>query len=497
MEVAMGRSNKTGKKRLMGVMFGILAIGLACTCNGFTEFTTTPTSVPQDFPTLAPQDLSTPVPLENPTPGSQTENILDPAGPWLIIQATDGLWAANQDGSNLVQLIQGEYWQTDLSQAIQPNGNQVVLLSASGDRYHNLALNLLSLPGGEIQKITDLTTSQTEPGSGAGPGDLAIEAVRAIADHPSYAWSPDGSKLAFIGVLDGPTADLYLYEPATNNIIRVSQDDAQNYWPSWSPDGKTILYFGADSFGTGAGYAMRGAWSANGDGSNATLLYVPSSSGEEIIGWNDDQTTVLDSWNPSCGRGLLRKYNLFSGQETYIQEGCFSNAATGKWSGSNSSAVMFSNEDGLFLLPAESSDPQKLSDNQVSAIRWDQTGNMFVVSFSNGSMTTFWGADGRQEDAPAEVQEVAMFGVIWGWTNQLGDLPGVWISGPGIDLGQIFDRPAYGPIWNMDDNTLFFFSASGTGSDLYRATFYSYFNDATPVAHLTGIVQGVGWVGLK
>jgi hypothetical protein len=66
-----------------------------------------------------------------------------------------------------------------------------------------------------------------------------------------------------------------------------------------------------------------------------------------------------------------------------------------------------------------------------------------------------------------------------------------------MDLGQIFNGPAYAPIWNFHDNTLFFFSGSGQGTDLYRATFSNYFNDTASVAHLTGTVQAVTWVGIK
>jgi hypothetical protein len=498
-------SRKVPRRGMQVVVFGVLAIGLACTCNGLTVIPRTPKSipqeppipVPQEIPTPVPQEFPTPVPQEFPTPGSQVIKGLDPTGPWLLISASDGLWAANPDGSNLVQLTQGEFWQGDLAGAIQPGGNQVVLLTSSGDRYHHLALNLLSLPDGRIQKITDLTTSLTEPGSGSGPGDTSIEAVRAIADNPSYAWSPDGTKLAFIGVMDGPTAELYLYDTTSNKVIRVSQDDAQNYWPSWSPDGKYILFFGADAFGTGAGFAMRGVWSVKGDGSNVIWLYVPTSSGEELVGWRDNQTAVLDSWNPSCGSGELRLYNIVTAQKTVIQEGCFSSAAAGKGVASESNAVMFGKDDGLYLLPADGVEPQKLSGNQVASIRWDQAGSMFVVKYNDGSMTTFYSADGSQEDAPAQVQDVTMFGIIWAWTNNDGESPGVWISGPGIDLGQIFSGPAYSPIWNFNDNTLFFFSGSESGTDLFRATFDNYYNDAASVAHCTGSVQGVSWVGIK
>jgi len=470
-------------------MFGVLAIGLACTCNGLTMIPRTPTATPKE--------PAAPVMKESPTPLPQVVEGLNPTGPWLVVSTTDGLWAANPDGSNLAQLTQGEFWQGDLAGAVQPGGNQVVLLTSEGDRYHQLRLSLLSLPDGRIQKITDLTNPQTELGGDASPGDTSIEGVRAIADKTSYAWSPDGTKLAFIGLMDGPTAELYLYDTALNKITRVSQDDAQNFWPSWSPDGENILFFGADSFGTGAGYAMKGVWSANGDGTNVTWLYIPTSSGEELIGWRDNETAILDSWNPSCGSGELRLYNILTGYETVVEEGCFRTAASGRWGGAKSNAVMFGKEDGLYLLPSDSSETQKLSDKQVESIRWDQAGYMFVVKYDDGSLSTYYSSDGQHEDAPAQAEEVSMFGIIWAWTNKYGEIPGVWISGPGINIGQIFNGQASAPIWNSDDNTLFFFSGSEIGTDLYRATFPNYYNDTTLVARLTGTIQGVTWAGNK
>ncbi|HEX7540681.1 MAG TPA: hypothetical protein VF352_01005, partial [Anaerolineales bacterium] len=207
---------------------------------------------------------------------------------------------------------------------------------------------------------------------------------------------------------------------------------------------------------------------------------------------------VLDSWNPICGPGALRLYNIVTAQKTVLQAGCVNAAAASEyWGDPNSNTVMFSKDDGLYLWSANGAELQKLSGNQVAWIRWDRVGSMFVVKYNDGSMTTLYSTEGNLfEDAPAQVQDVTMFGIIWAWTNYAGDLPGVWISGPGINLGQIFNGPAYAPIWNFD-NTLFFFSGSGQGTDLYRATFDNYYKDTASVAHLTGTVQGVTWVGRK
>jgi WD40-like Beta Propeller Repeat len=482
----MKPSGKESQKRLL-IAFAVLVIGLACMCNGL--------SIPLQSPTATPQVPATP------TKTQQVESALNSSGPWLLIATDGGLWVANPDGSNSTRIWQGNFWQADLTRAIQPGGNQVVLLTSESDQYHHLALNLLSLLDGHLQKITDLTTPQTEPGPDAGPGDTSLEAVRAIVETISFAWSPDGTKLAFVGVMDGPTAEVYLYDTETQAVRRVSQDDAQDFWPSWSPDGKHILFFGADGFGTGAGYAMNGVWTADGDGSNASLLYATSSSGEELVGWRDDQTAVLATWNMMCGPGNLRLYNIVSAAQTILQADCFNSAAVGLWNGSDPSRVMFSTSDGLYFLAGNSNQVQKVSDQSARSVRWDTPGYMFVVQFVDGSISTFYKGDAIDTyDAPftssSGIVDVTMYGLIWAWTDSGDELEGVWVTGPGIEVGQIFNQSARLPLWDLHNN-LVFFSGNEGRTNLYRVTFDAYYQDVTIAAQFNETVQEAAWVGVK
>jgi hypothetical protein len=494
--------------------FAFLAIGLACTCNGFSLFPTASTSPPQETPTLAPRLPPTSLPTV-PTP--YVSQGLNSTGPWLLISTSNGLWAGDPDGSNLIDLTQGitsgTKWVIDPSTAVQPGGNKVVLLTSHDDGYfllsHNqLAINLLSIPDGKIQKITDLTTPQTEPDPSTGPGDVKLDATIAIVEQqPSYAWSPDGSKLAFIGVLDGPTADVYLYNLATNQIARVSQDDTQDYSLSWSPDGNYLLFFGADSFGSGAGFTTKSVWVANGDGTNVKILFQPASNHEErLIGWRDNETAVLENWTQ--GSITLRLYNLRTRQETILgditSDTCAAVAVTTITTLSDPGAVLFCKSDGLYLLPSGQTQPRRLSERSFGAIHWIYEGAMFEVESSNGHLATYLanrslGDMAYYQDSPFEGMtpykepdgvNVGMYGAIWAWTAAGGDMAGAWITGPGLDVQQIYQGPANAPAWDLHNNLLFF-----AGSDLYRVTFDSHYTDAGPVGAVTGDVYGVVWVG--
>lgn len=481
--------NKKTTRRLIPLALMFLAIGLACTCNGFSLIST-PTSLPSQPATLPP------------TQTTQVQPALNLSGPWMIINTTDGLWAANPDGSGMLQLVAGNQWQSDFSRAIQPKGNLVVVITSGADHYHQLALNLLSLPDGSLQKITDLSNSQTEPALDEGPGSDAMEAMRAISEKPSYSWSPDGTKLAFIGAMDGPSADVYLYDLNTSSITRVSTDPAQDYWPSWSPDGKALLFFGADGFGSGAGYVMNGVWSADGDGSNVELLYHPTSSGEEMLGWRDNETAVLESWDPANGLSHLRLYNITTKKSASLQAGPVSGAVADAGNvvpSTDPGAVLFSQATGLTLLASNQTQPTQLSGSQVDSVRWIRDSSMFEVEFQDGSLATFQSDGSHRQDAPAALSSaglgftnVAMYGLIWAWTANSGNISGVWITGPGLDIPQIFNGPAVTPLWDPHNNLTFF-----SESSLYRVTFDSYYTDLGPVASVSGDVVDASWVGTK
>ncbi len=473
--------------RFLPLALVLILISLACNLFSVT-----------DTPTNPPLQPSTPISI--PTQVAPLQPALSMPAPWMIIRASDGLWAANSDGSGVVQVLAGAQWQSDFTRAVQPNGNLVVILTFGADPYHQLALNLLSLPDGTLQKITDLTTPQTEPAPDAMPGTDAIEAMRAVSEQVSYAWSPDGTKLAFIAALDGPSADVYLYNLDSRTITRVSSDPSANYWPSWSPDGNHLIFLGADTFGTGAGLSMNGAWSANGDGSNVQLLFNPTSSGEEILGWRDDTSVVLMSWDPGRGPNDLRIYNILTKETTSLPADPVTAAVSDPGtiiSSLDKGAVLFSQASGISILPSGQTVPVKLSDQQADEIRWIRDSSMFQVIFQDGSTGTFQSDGSSPELAPPELygvrlgnSNVSMYGLIWGWTSTSDSAPGVWISGPGLSFPQIFADQAVAPLWDPHNNLTFF-----SGNILYRATFDAHYSDLAPIANLGSEVTDAAWVG--
>ncbi|HOI03265.1 MAG TPA: DPP IV N-terminal domain-containing protein, partial [Dermatophilaceae bacterium] len=84
-----------------------------------------------------------------------------------------------------------------------------------------------------------------EPGIGKTLRELRFEQLGQIA---SPAWSPDGKRLAFVG-LAGGWSDLYVYDLASASLARLTRDGFGDLHPAWSPDGRSIV-FATDRFST-------------------------------------------------------------------------------------------------------------------------------------------------------------------------------------------------------------------------------------------------------
>ena len=68
------------------------------------------------------------------------------------------------------------------------------------------------------------------------------------AEDVSPSWSPDGKQIAFMSrrdghVIDGfPTSEIYLMDADGGNPQNLTNDRNDDWYPSWSPDGKQIAF---------------------------------------------------------------------------------------------------------------------------------------------------------------------------------------------------------------------------------------------------------------
>ena len=117
-------------------------------------------------------------------------------------------------------------------------------------------------------------------------------------------WSPDGSKLLYVSTADTPAfpnpggdAEIYAMNPDGTGVSRLTDNTAFDSTPDWSPDGKGI------------------ALSSNRDGKRAIYKMNADGSGQTKI---DYQAHCIDSQDPDLPRCMGDGYPVWSPDGTKI-----------------------------------------------------------------------------------------------------------------------------------------------------------------------------------
>jgi len=129
------------------------------------------------------------------------------------------------------------------------------------------------------------------------------------AQDTGPSWSPDGKKIAFTSNRDGKT-EIYLMDVDGSNVLRLTNNLTNDDFPRWSPDNHKIL-FHSDRDGNWEIYVM------DADGSNQTRLTM-NSADDRAPSWSPDGKRVAFASN----RGNNNPYNF----DIYVMDGDGSDA---------------------------------------------------------------------------------------------------------------------------------------------------------------------------
>jgi WD40 repeat protein len=451
---------------------------IIATCLTLTAIVSACQGAPAETPTMVPSPISSPtmepvvtaIPSPTPLPPVVPDLPLRAEGPWWLFSTDGGLWAVNPDGSGLTQVAFQPLTQYyDPNAAVSPSGGYIAYITGR-EPIFDTTLRIKVLPWGTMITEKPLTSDTSEPSPDAMPGDFAFDAVRALIEIRSIAFSPDGEFLAFMGMIEGPSSDLYVYSLDEFQLTRLTDGPSQAIKPVWSPDGKYIVHGGVSSLGTGAGYAMVGMWASRADDSGTVTLYDPSMSGDEIVlGWIDQRTFVVYTWNAVCGPGNLRTYNIESGDSLILWEGAFQAAAFDPSSGTSLIAV---NNDDTFCNPSGQIGPVivkpdglafRVVEDRVHAIQWSENAGLFLAISEFGTIAVSTEGDFIDLDKPMganPLPAVAPGTRELAWTGN-----GLWI---GPLLGSIDNppktissEPTVHASWDPSGEYVLFFAEGG------------------------------------
>ncbi len=362
--------------------------------------TSTEASIP--FNTLTP----TPIPIEDVIR-------LSPEGPWLVYQKeNDQLYAVNADGISANPLRVFAYGWSKPYVGSLSNGLLAVMVEGEGELSHSVDILLIEFPSLEVKRRISLLAY----GESTGDFDSGPEGpYSGIMSEPR--WSPDGRYLAFVGSIDGPSADLYVYDSTFDQIRRLSSGKNHAAHPLWSPNGHWVTHreLSAD------GMSVESLWAASVDGKEMEWLFSPEQGWEPwILEWIGDDS-FISIMRSAGGEQIIRYVDISNGTVAilfpeYLHGAPSVDPKTGVIAFSPTLGVLgvdpILKENGIYLVSAFSMNPKMVIED-IWGSRWDKgTGQFFTYEQCGDDLNAFivFNSEGRTSCEILKRNDISPYG---------------------------------------------------------------------------------------
>lgn len=178
------------------------------------------------------------------------------------------IYSALPDGHALRQLTSGPF--TDLCPAYSADGRQLAFCSNRGGSFE---IWTMSAQGHHLRQLTSL----------------------GFATFPDY--SPNGEWIAFDGhTADDPNDELFVMKRDGSQLHQITSGTGNNDWPAWSPDGSRLAFI-SDRSGVEEVFTMRA------DGGDVAQLTFQPISHDELPDWRPDGAQIAYSeGEPGAGK---------------------------------------------------------------------------------------------------------------------------------------------------------------------------------------------------
>jgi Tol biopolymer transport system component len=168
---------------------------------------------------------------------------------------TWSIYVMDADGGNVTRLTNNSGdW--DWSPQWSPDGTKLLFARMYPSDYHS-DIWMINADGSDLHRVG--------PVIGFGP-----------------KWSSDGEKIIYSGLAGD--YEIFSMDTSGANQVQLTDNSAEDYWPSWSPDGSKILFV-SNRDGNFEVYTM------NADGTNPIRL-TTSTQNEEDAKWSPDGSQI-------------------------------------------------------------------------------------------------------------------------------------------------------------------------------------------------------------
>ena len=315
-----------------------------------------------------------------------------PDGKQIVFTRGTDVWVMNGDGTNTRMVIEGDLpsWTPDFNLLITTPGQDIALVNLQGHVLANLtntpvseAGAVMSPDGTMIVFSSNEDPNEADPSNPTAGGISNLWIMDANGDNKHILWedddghfqggqdwAPDSSRVAFV---DGN--DIWTSPPDANAQQNVTNDDAAQSYPAWSPDGKSIAY---SESGAGATSQL---WAINLDTNDRTNMTNDPEARDYAADWQP--------WPVQNGRIIFGTDQLASSGPVSVSGGEYRGPASMDPDGTHRRPV------GFFLTNNEISD-MSVSPDGTKVARETSDGYTTVVDINTGIPLS----DGIQLDNP-------------------------------------------------------------------------------------------------